>query len=124
LRQYELSETEWKIAEQLQHALRDATLFFSRDTPNLATVIPAMEHMSNMLDGCIRDEVKYEEPIRIALSLAKRTLTKYYNLTDAADTYRIAMVLHPRYKTAYFKQLNWTRAYIESTRKLVRAEYD
>ena len=74
---------------------KDATLFFSRDTPNLATVIPAMEHMSNMLDGCIRDEVKYEEPIRIALSLAKRTLTKYYNLTDAADTYRIAMGMTP-----------------------------
>ncbi|CDO72042.1 hypothetical protein BN946_scf184943.g77 [Trametes cinnabarina] len=127
LRQYELTEQEWTIATQLRQPLRvfkDATLFFSRSTPSLASVIPAMEHMSRTLDSYIQDEEHYEHSIRAALSLAKKTLVKYYNLTDSADTYRIAMVLHPRYKTAYFKKLNWTRLWIESARKLVRNEYD
>ena len=50
-----------------------------------------MEHMSNLLNSYIEDDATFEESIRTALSLAKKTLTKYYNLTDAADTYRIAM---------------------------------
>ncbi|KAL7280543.1 hypothetical protein ACG7TL_005475 [Trametes sanguinea] len=83
-----------------------------------------MEHMSRTLDWYIQDEEHYEHSICAALSLAKKTLVKYYNLTDSVNTYRIAMVLHPRYKTAYFKKLNWTRLWIESARKLVRNEYD
>jgi hypothetical protein len=62
LQDYELSEREWMIAAQLHdilkvsdvrsirgmlshivQVLKDATLFFSRSTPNLATVIPAMD---------------------------------------------------------------------------------
>ncbi|OSC96299.1 hypothetical protein PYCCODRAFT_1344545, partial [Trametes coccinea BRFM310] len=103
---------------------KDATLFFARSTRSLASVIPAMEHMSRTLDWYIQDEEHYEHSICAALSLAKKTLVKYYNLTDSVNTYRIAMVLHPRYKTAYFKKLNWTRLWIESARKLVRNEYD
>ncbi|KAI0355816.1 hypothetical protein OH77DRAFT_1367215, partial [Trametes cingulata] len=125
LHQYELSAVEWTIAMQLRQVLRvHATLFFSRSTPNLTAVIPAMEHMQNKLAALIKDEDTYEPSIRVAMTLAKKTLTKYYNLTDTADTYRIAMVLHPRFKTAYFRKLNWTRAWIDSARKLVREDFD
>jgi hypothetical protein len=46
LRDLELNNADWKIARQLRDTLKifkDATLFFSRGTPNLATVIPAMD---------------------------------------------------------------------------------
>ncbi|KAF5331114.1 hypothetical protein D9619_005956 [Psilocybe cf. subviscida] len=46
LRQYELTTEEWDAAKQLVDMLKifkDGTLFFSRATPNLATVIPAMD---------------------------------------------------------------------------------
>jgi hypothetical protein len=33
----------------------------------------------------------YEPSIRAALGLAKKTLNRYYNLTDASEVYRIAM---------------------------------
>lgn len=113
LRRYELSEAEWKIAEQLcdvlkvwfpiwnirgaQHSLvtcsqvfKDATLFFSRATPNLAVVIPAMDHIDETLTTQSRNR-KFEASIRAALGIAKKTLNKYYDKTDNSEVYRIAM---------------------------------
>jgi hypothetical protein len=65
-------------------------MFFSRRTPNLATVIPAMDHIDDVLDGFSRN-TDYNMAIRSAVDLAKRTLNRYYSLTDASEVYRIAM---------------------------------
>jgi hypothetical protein len=69
---------------------KDATLFFSRATPNLAIVIPAMDHIDESLST---DAINPDRTpaIRAALSLAKKTLNRYYSLTDSSDVYRIAM---------------------------------
>jgi hypothetical protein len=116
LRQYEVSEDEWKIAQQLcdtlkvweppyhlayrlgypmltpfhRQVFKDATLFFSRSTPNLATVIPAMDHIDEILTTQSSNR-KLEASIRKAVSVAKRTLNKYYDKTDNSEVYRIAM---------------------------------
>jgi hypothetical protein len=109
LRRYELSEAEWKIAQQLCDTLKvwellyqptmthfqwqvfkDATLFFSRSTPNLATVIPAMDHIDEILTTQSRDR-KIEVSICIAVGVAKKTLNKYYDKTDNSEVYCIAM---------------------------------
>lgn len=58
--------------------------------PSLATVIPVMDHMDNMLDEFSRN-TDYSLAIRSAIDLAKRTLNRYYSLTDASEVYRIAM---------------------------------
>jgi hypothetical protein len=65
-------------------------LFFSRVTPNLAMVIPAMDHIDEKLttkslnvDNC--------PAVRITLSFAKKTLNRYYNLTDSSEVYCIAI---------------------------------
>ena len=67
LRAYELSESEWIIVSQLcdifkvhenhipwitlssprAQVLKDVTQFFSHATPNLATIIPAMDYIHN-----------------------------------------------------------------------------
>ncbi|EIM91973.1 uncharacterized protein STEHIDRAFT_43072, partial [Stereum hirsutum FP-91666 SS1] len=102
---YELSEDEWVIAGQLRDqlkVLKDATLYFSRGSPNLAAVIPAMDHINFVFSSNALNPV-YRLSIRAALGIAKRTLNRYYNLTDDSENYRIAMVLHPRYKLQYFK---------------------
>jgi hypothetical protein len=70
--------------------MKDATLFFSRATPNLATVIPAMDMMDEKLTSDSLDR-KYDTSIRAALGLAKKTLNRYYNMTDWSEVYRIAM---------------------------------
>ncbi|EIW63678.1 uncharacterized protein TRAVEDRAFT_95943, partial [Trametes versicolor FP-101664 SS1] len=110
LRKYELGAREWTIARQLTDVLKvfkDATYFFSRGTPNLATVIPAMDLIDQQLATKHLQTAKYDFAIRTAMGLAKKTLNKYYELTDASKAYRIAMVLHPSYKKAYFEKAGW-----------------
>ncbi|TDL16425.1 hypothetical protein BD410DRAFT_705554, partial [Rickenella mellea] len=116
LRKYELSSEEWEIASELCNVLKvfkDATLFFSRSTPNLATVIPAMDHIDETLATNALDS-RYRPSIHAALSIGKRTLNRYYNLTDNSEVYRIAMVLHPRHKLNYFKSAGWEDGWIEA----------
>ena len=111
--QYEISDEEWCIADQLHNALKvcllfpiwypfshtctvrakvfkDATLFFSRSTPNLATVIPAMDHIDEVLTTSSLDNM-YSPSICAALSIGKKTLNHYYDATDQSEVYRIAM---------------------------------
>lgn len=70
--------------------LKDATLFFSRDIPKLAVVVPAMDRIDEVLTTYSQDR-KLSSPIRAAVTLAKKTLNRYYELTDSSDVYRIAM---------------------------------
>jgi hypothetical protein len=58
--------------------------------PNLATVIPAMDHIDEKLTNQSRDHA-IEPSIRVALSIAKKTLNRYYDKTDDSEVYRIAM---------------------------------
>jgi hypothetical protein len=110
LRKYEMDDEEWKITLQLRNTLKvrvshiqlwkqiltcsqvfkDATLFFSRSTPSLVTVIPAMDFIDETLtDNSINPNL--EPSIRAALGIAKKTLNRYYNTTDQSEVYRIAM---------------------------------
>lgn len=61
-----------------------------RSTPNLATVIPAMDHIDETLTTQSQDS-DFEPSIRAALAIAKKTLNKYYDKTDHSEVYRIAM---------------------------------
>jgi hypothetical protein len=110
LRNYELSEMEWTIAKQLcdilkvsyvsilriaessapAQVLKDATLFFSRSTPNLAIVIPAMDFINDKLTAHTHDRT-LSPAIKASLELGKKTLNRYYSLTDSSEVYRIAM---------------------------------
>jgi hypothetical protein len=74
--------------------LKDATLFFSRSTPNLATVIPAMDVIDEKLTTDSLDRT-YDAPIHASLGLAKKTLNRYYNMTDWSEVYQIAMGTSP-----------------------------
>jgi hypothetical protein len=111
LRKFEMSGEEWIIAGQLRDVLKvcspavsylcllittiaqvfkDATLFFSRATPNLASVIPAMDHIDERLaTGALNRD--FNVAIRVSLSLAKKTLNRYYEKTDQSFLYRTAM---------------------------------
>jgi hypothetical protein len=71
--------------------LKDATLFFSRSTPNLATVILAMDVIDEKLTTQSLDCSRFDASIRASLGIAKKTLNRYYNMTDWSEVYRIAM---------------------------------
>jgi hypothetical protein len=50
--------------------------------PNLAVVIPAMDHIDNVFTTGIIKTHKLDPAICAALSLAKKTLNRYYSLTE------------------------------------------
>ena len=75
---------------------KDATLFFSQNTPNLATVIPAMDFIKKVLTPSSSTSSNFSLAIRAALTIGTGTLDKYYNKTQESDVYRIAMgMFHP-----------------------------
>jgi hypothetical protein len=100
---YKLNEEEWTIAEQLsdilkvccQHQmlcgmfyrlaafqiLKDATEFFSRSTPNLATVIPATDYIGDRLAATNADNQALSLAIKASLRLGEKTLDRYYSFT-------------------------------------------
>ena len=89
------------------------------------------------------DDDNFSLPIKVALELGKRIMSKYYNLTDKSEIYRVSIgtlflfiallclthfiVLHPGLKTQYFKDnkwpQNWQDNVIAITWKIFDEEY-
>jgi len=72
---------------------KDATLFFSRLTPNIPTVLPAMDHIDEWLTTASVNS-KLPTSICMAASLSKKTLNQYYKHSDCSKVYRIAMGMY------------------------------
>lgn len=126
MRKYELDEKEWELVRQLCDVLevrdatslsfsiliytlqlfKDATLFFSRATPHLATVIPAMDHIDAHLATAIRD-LAYSPAIRASLALGKDHLNKYYDMSDDSEVYRISMSKYSTLKLFYLMKMSF-----------------
>jgi len=116
-------------------------MFFSQSKPNIDSVIPTMDYIDQQLTDSALDP-KYSKSIKTAISLGKRTLNRYYNITDHSEIYRIAMgkfhsviclliyliiiylVLHPRHKLDYFKKAGWKEEWITAARQIVRDEFE
>jgi|SRR5216684_7333079 len=96
-------------------------LFFSYGgTPNVASVIPAMDHLNKYLILAAISP-KYDPAIRAAVAMGKKNLNHYYDHTDHLELYCITMgmymfthlcqlliqlwksVLHPCHKLYYFQ---------------------
>lgn len=77
--------------QQTQQILKQATLYFSRSSPKLAAVIPAMDHVDKEFTTYSLDAALFSPPIHAALELAKKMLNRYYTRTDESHLYRIAM---------------------------------
>jgi hypothetical protein len=124
----------------IHQIFKHGTLFFSRDSPNISTVIPAMDHIDEYLATACQN-LKLSKAIRAALDIGKQTLNRYYDKTDHSDVYRIAMgrslhlyfclffssiptVLHPRHKLQYFEKAGWEETWIQTSRDIVRTEFD
>ncbi|KAJ3725285.1 hypothetical protein C8R42DRAFT_542425, partial [Lentinula raphanica] len=94
--------------------LKDATMFFSSNAVSVAQVIPAMDAIDEALASGMIDNQAVSQPIRHALAIGKKTMNKYYALTDDSDIYHMAIILHPQRKLNYFTNANWTQDWIDS----------
>lgn len=50
-----------------------------------------MDHIDKVFAMASIQSTQLSAPIRASLLIAKRTLNRYYSLTDESDVYRIAM---------------------------------
>jgi hypothetical protein len=98
-----------------------------------------MDHIDEYLATACQN-IKLSKAIRTALDIGKQTLNRYYNKTDHSDVYRIAMgksppffifislnflaVLHPHHKLQYFEKAGWEENWINTSRDIVRTEFD
>ncbi|THU87433.1 hypothetical protein K435DRAFT_584645, partial [Dendrothele bispora CBS 962.96] len=62
--------------------------------------------------------------IHAAVSIAKKTLNRYYDKTDHSEVYRIAMILHPRHKLSYFESAGWDKEWIDTANGICREEFE
>ena len=117
-------------------------MFFSQSKPNIDSVIPAMDYIDQQLTNSALNP-KYSKSIKTAISLGKRTLNRYYDMTDHSEIYQIAMgkfyfinslsyvshhdpstSLTPRHKLNYFKKAGWNEEWITAARQIVRDEFE
>ena len=113
IRKFEMSKEEWVLARKLAGVLKvwfqlschlhtltpggtlqifyDATTFFSRSTPNIAAVIPAMDRIDKQLGADISALNARCPALADALRLGKKLLSNYRKLIDCSEVYRIAM---------------------------------
>ncbi|KAJ7353508.1 hypothetical protein DFH08DRAFT_956573 [Mycena albidolilacea] len=106
---YTFSGEEWTILEQLEDILKTfiaATEKISKAEVALVfEVIPLIDKFTTMF-GHMIDDTTLHISICHAANTALTVLNKYYSFTDDSEIYRIAMILHPRYKTFYFQLLD------------------
>jgi hypothetical protein len=98
-----------------------------------------MDHIDEHLATAATSD-KYSPAIQAALAIGKRTLNRYYNMTDHSELYRIAIrmsllvfllsiliflvVLHPRHKLQYFQKAHWKPEWVAAAEQILRDEFD
>lgn len=111
-----------------------------KNIPLLHEVIPYIDILNNLLEKAMVDRTLHVT-VRSAAAQGFRVLNKYYAKSDDSIMYRIAMsalflfssyfiiliiilVLHPRYKLAYFSKAQWEKSWIDTARDILESEYD
>ena len=80
----------WTMAQEERLFWERNLVFFSRNSPGLSTVIPAIDHINAHLATAAHN-TRYVPSISAALALGKWTLNRYYDKTNHSEVYRIAM---------------------------------
>ncbi|KAJ8085640.1 hypothetical protein PM082_004458 [Marasmius tenuissimus] len=133
--EFGMTMEEWELVEALMHILhilKLATLYFSSEDPTVADVILAIDKINQFFTSSALETVTRPKDVKVvdvsyvlkvSLMCAKRTLNKYYTLTDTSSVYRIAMILHPQYKLSYFRDLKWEPEWINEAHQITLEAY-
>ncbi|TFK58174.1 hypothetical protein BDN72DRAFT_782419 [Pluteus cervinus] len=103
--------------------LKNATEYFSRADTNISHVIRTIDRIDDNFTNAAAD-TKLNLAIRSAILCGKKTLNRYYSRTDMSVTYRIATILNPSFKLAYFKDRKWPTVWIDEAIRVLREEYE
>ncbi|KAK7047943.1 hypothetical protein VNI00_006271 [Paramarasmius palmivorus] len=106
-----------KLFDDLTH------LFSEKEVPLVHQVVPMMEELEHSLER-VRDAEYMPKVIRIAAIASLLVLGKYYALTDDTDVYRIAIVMCPDKKLAWFeKSEDWREEDRKEVGEIVRRRW-
>lgn len=126
LLRFQLKPQEWYILERLSPLLEVflyATKVISEsDIPLIHEVIPVFDVITTALDKFI-DNFDLSPVVQHAALRGMLMQNKYYALTDDSIVYRLAMILHPAYKTSYFAKAGWEHDWIVAAENLTRNEW-
>ncbi|KJA12993.1 hypothetical protein HYPSUDRAFT_152090 [Hypholoma sublateritium FD-334 SS-4] len=127
LRRFRLTEEEWDLLREISPLL-DIFLYATkkisaRRIPLIQDVIPYIDIITNDLVSDFIDNNFVSLVVRHAAHRGYLMLNKYYSLTDDSSVYRIAMILHPKYKTKYFVDAGWEHLWIQVAEELVCSEW-
>jgi hypothetical protein len=111
LNDYQLNDTEWRLAEELCDVLkvcshqfslsksrnaysykkifREATIYASRNTTSVADVIPTMDRIHTLLSAQ-NATCAFSDIILTALRPGMKTLERYHNKANVSKVYRIS----------------------------------
>ncbi|KIM91753.1 hypothetical protein PILCRDRAFT_83832 [Piloderma croceum F 1598] len=74
------------------------------------------------LDGFV-DDTTLHSCVCVAAARGRTMLNKYYGLSDDSIMYQVAMLLYPRYKSAYFIKAGWPSDWIKMAEDLLRTQW-
>ncbi|KIM88425.1 hypothetical protein PILCRDRAFT_95596 [Piloderma croceum F 1598] len=92
-------------------------------TPLIHQVIPLFDGITCALDD-YAGNIDYAPAVCMAAVRGRTMLNKYYGLTDDSVVYRIAMLLHPCYKSTYFQKAGWPCKWIRMAEDILRKEWE
>ncbi|KZS97031.1 hypothetical protein SISNIDRAFT_395007, partial [Sistotremastrum niveocremeum HHB9708] len=116
---------EWLLAEEMlpiMEVFKACTVNLSSgNTPLIHQVIPVIDHITAVLTKAYKDESGNTSLIiRHGALNGIKILNKYYSKSDDSVMYRVAMILHPKFKTAYFVAKEWDDEWIERALEIVK----
>ncbi|THU99617.1 hypothetical protein K435DRAFT_620982, partial [Dendrothele bispora CBS 962.96] len=115
-----LSPSEWKLVEGLYKIL-NPFVWFTKEMegntrPLIHEVIPLIDRINMHLEAVV-DNISQDDLLRISAKRGLMILDKYYAKTDDSLVYRSAMLMHPSYKTAYFKTAGWPDGWVTAAKE-------
>ncbi|OJT15227.1 hypothetical protein TRAPUB_8205 [Trametes pubescens] len=127
LRRFMLDDNEWELLYEL-HRLLGPFLFTTTQISTSSRalvhkVIPYIDILTEHLDD-FADDNTLVSTVRAAAEWGRVVLNKYYEKTDELIVYRIAIILHPAYKTQYFRLHKWTEEWIDEAKDLIKEEWE
>ncbi|KAL1936921.1 hypothetical protein VTO73DRAFT_4230, partial [Trametes versicolor] len=123
-----LDNEEWELLYELHRLLGAPFLFATKQisTSSRALVhelIPYIDILTEHLDDFADDDTLVAT-VRAAVERGHVVLNKYYEKTDELIVYRIVMILHPAYKTQYFRLHKWTEEWIDEAKDIIKEEWE
>ncbi|KAI0061954.1 hypothetical protein BV25DRAFT_1804810, partial [Artomyces pyxidatus] len=126
LEEYALTNEQWALAEELKDVLQVSEvtdLFSQSEVPLVHEVVPMLETLEQQLTH-VRDSVELPNTIRVAAHASLIMVGKYYALSDDCEVYRIAIVMCPDKKVAWFdNNPGWRPEDREEVKRLVNTRW-